>query len=208
MQVTHGQTIRSIKKWGRAFANGVVFQNPVLVGGMGLYLVLSGSASLEGAWFLSLLLIALTVPVCIICWLAGKWIPAWLRLPLAFLLTVLLYLPWYPDLQRMYPQATQALGLCGILAAADSLLLMRAFSSEKRPLPLVLAEALGGVVGFAVVLLIVSGMWSVLGGLEQAGGGAFGRARIALGLIAVAFLAALWQYGLNHHKQKKGRELL
>ena len=208
MQVTRGQTIRSIKKWGRAFISGILFQNPVLIGGMGLYLVLCGSTSLEGALFLSLLLISLTVPVCIICWLAGKWIPAWLRLPLAFLLTVILYLPWYPDLQRMYPQPTQALGLCGILAAADSLLLMRAFSPEKRPLPLVLAEALGGVVGFAVVLFAVSGMWSVLAGLEQAGGGAFSRARVALGLIAVALLAALWQYGLNRHKQKKGRELL
>lgn len=208
MQITRGQIIRSVKKWARAFVDGLIFQNPVLIGGMGLYLVLCGSTSLEGALFLSLLLIVLTVPVCVICWLAGKWIPVWLRLPLAFFLTSVLYLPWYPDLQRIHPQFMQALGLCGILAVADSLLLMRAFSPEKRPLPFVLAEALGGAVGFSVVLLTVSVLWRLLEELEQVGGGSFSRARVALGLIAVALLAALWKYGINRYKQKRGRGLL
>lgn len=198
-------TTRSIKKWTRAFARGLFLQNPVLTAGTGLFLVLLGSVSVAGAAILSLLMVTLTIPVCVLCWLAGKWIAPWLRLPLAFVLSAFLYLPPYIHLQQIYPETIQALGLCGILAVADSLLLMRAFSPENRPLPLVLAEALGSAAGFSVVLLLLSVMWLVLQGIENTGGGSFSRAHIALGLIATAFLAAFWQYGIGRYQKKKGK---
>lgn len=111
-------------------------------------------------------------------------------------------------MRQLYPQSMQELGLCGVLVAADSLILMRAFAPEKRPLSMVLIEALGGAVGFAVVLFAVSGIWNILEGVEKATAGAFRHARIAVGLIIVALLAALWQYGTNCRKRKKRREIL
>lgn len=193
-------TVRSAKKWIRAFWEGAFIQNPVLVGGMGLYLVLAGSSNLTGALLLSLLVVFLTIPVCVICWLAGKWIPTWLRLPLAFLLTSVLYLPVYTHMQALYMQPMQAIGLCGIVVSADSLLLVRAFSPEKRPLSMVLVEALGGAVGFVVVLLLLAGMWSLLGNLKETAN--FAHARVPLGLIAIAFLAALWRFFEANHRNR------
>lgn len=208
MQRKYSLAVRSAKKRGRAFISGIFSQNPVLTGGAGLYMVLSGSTSLTSSWFLFVLVTALTVPVCVLCWLAGRRIAVWLRLPLAFLLTAAIYLPLYTHMRQLYPQSMQELGLCGILAAADSLILMRAFVPEKRPLSMVLAEALGGTAGFAVVLFAVSGIWNILEGVEKATAGSFSYARIAVGLIAVAILAALWQYGVNRRKRKKRKEVL
>ncbi len=208
MQKKYSLAVRSAKKRGRAFVSGIFSQNPVLIGGAGLYMVLSGSTSLTSSWFLFVLVVALTVPVCVLCWLAGRKIAVWLRLPFAFLLTAALYLPLYAHMRQLYPQSMQELGLCGVLVAADSLILMRAFAPEKRPLSMVLIEALGGAVGFAVVLFAVSGIWNILEGVEKATAGAFRHARIAVGLIIVALLAALRQYGTNRHKRKKRREIL
>lgn len=208
MPNTSSLTVRSVKKRGRAFINGIFSQNPVLTGGAGLYMVLSGSASLTGSWVLFVLIVVLTVPVCVLCWLAGRKIAVWLRLPLAFLLSAALYLPLYTHMRQIYPQSMQGLGLCGVLAAADSLILMRAFAPEKRPLSMVLAEALGGTAGFAVILFLISAMWNILAGVEKTTEGSFSHARIAVGLMAVAILGAIWQYGINRRKRKKrGGEL-
>lgn len=78
-----------------------------------------------------------------------------------------------------------------------------------------LADGAGSALGFAAVLLLVSAVWEVLAQLEASGGGAFSQAPVMVGLLVVAFLAALRQYAWNSarrqrqsRQEKERRELL
>ena len=204
------------RSWYRAFVDGVFFRNPVLAGGLGLYLVLAGSRSLASAGVLSVLTFARMVPICWLGSIVGRRVAAWLRLPLAFLCTAALYLPLSLLAAWLFPQVVQDWGLCGVLAAANSMILRRASRNAPEKAPMAaLADGAGSALGFAAVLLLVSAVWEVLAQLEASGGGAFSQAPVMVGLLVVAFLAALRQYAWNSarrqrqsRQEKERRELL
>ena len=204
------------RSWYRAFVDGVFFRNPVLAGGLGLYLVLAGSRSLASAGVLSVLTFALMVPICWLGSIVGRRVAAWLRLPLALLCTAALYLPLSLLAAWLFPQVVQDWGLCGVLAAANSMILRRTSRNAPEKAPMAaLADGAGSALGFAAVLLLVSAVWEVLAQLEASGGGASSQAPVMVGLLVVAFLAALRQYAWNSarrqrqsRQEKERRELL
>ena len=156
------------------------------------------------------------VPICWLGSIVGRRVAAWLRLPLAFLCTAALYLPLSLLAAWLFPQVVQDWGLCGVLAAANSMILRRASRNAPEKAPMAaLADGAGSALGFAAVLLLVSAVWEVLAQLEASGGGAFSQAPVMVGLLVVAFLAALRQYAWNSarrqrqsRQEKERRELL
>ena len=75
------------------FFNGVLFKNPMLVGALGIYPMLTACHTLRGALELSVVLVAMAVPAGLILCFTGNLVPLWARPGLAAVVAALLYIP-------------------------------------------------------------------------------------------------------------------
>lgn len=145
------------------FANGVLFRNPVLIGALGLYPVVAAGYSLRNAAALSMMMLVMMLPVCLISGLAGQRIPNWVRPGVVLLLSALFYLPAQMLVERMMPGVTAQLGMCGGLMVANSILLSRANDYAPDHISFaVIADSLGCTLGFAIVICAVSAVRELL----------------------------------------------
>ena len=194
------------RSWRRLFVNGILGQNPVLTGGLGFYLVLTGCRTLDRALVIAGATFCLMLLVCALGSLFGKKLAPWLRLPFVFLLAAAGSVPLNLAVWSFFPQTAAEWGLCGILLAANSALLAKASKSAvEKKLPAALAEAAGSAIGYGLVLIALSGVWMVLEALGL--GEAFGKAPVVIGVVGIACLSALLQYFENRLQKRKGRVL-
>jgi len=197
-----------LRQAGTILVNGVIFKNPVVIGALGLFPVVAAGYSMENAWALSLLMLVMMTPVCLISGWLGEKVPVWVRPALVLLLSALFYLPASRLLDVVMPGASLGLGIYGPLMIANSIILSRANDYAPNHLtPAVLADSLGCTAGFCAVLLIVSALragWahslSRLGNTALQNPASYPFA----GLILLGFLSALIQF-VNHKRPAEGK---
>ena len=145
------------------FANGVCFKNPVLRGALGLYPVVAAGYSLRNGLALSVMMLVMMLPVCLVSGLAGQKVPNWIRPAAVLLLSAIFYLPAYLLVEKMMPGIMSQLGICGGLMVANSIILSRANDYAPDHISFaVLADSLGCTIGFAIVICSVSALRELL----------------------------------------------
>lgn len=145
------------------FANGVLFRNPVLIGALGLYPVVAAGYSLRNGAALSVMMLVIMLPVCLISGLVGQKIPNWVRPGAVLLLSALFYLPAQMLAEEMIPGVTAQLGMCGGLMVANSIIISRANDYAPDHITFaVVADSFGCTLGFAVVICAVSAVRELL----------------------------------------------
>lgn len=198
------QQNRIHRKRRRAFWDGLFIQNPVLAGGAGLSLILTGGQSVQLAWVLVLLQLVLLIPVCLLGNVLGKRMFPWLRVPFILLVAAGFYLPAGWAMLPLFSMDMGKLGLCGILTITNTVLVtVGTRTACEKDLATAFAAAFGSGVGFGVVMMIVCGVWGILMSINEE---VFQRASVVIGLGTVACLGAVWQYLKNRRTEKQRRE--
>lgn len=194
------------------FANGVCFKNPVLIGALGLYPVVAAGYSLRNGVALSIMMLIMMMPVCLISGFAGQKVPNWVRPAAVLLLSAAFYLPAYLLVEKMMPGVSSKLGICGGLMIANSIILSRANDYAPDHISFaVVADSLGCTIGFAIVICLVSALRELL-----STGALWGQTityqRVAQAIVAkpffafllLGFLAALVQW-INSKRDQDGK---
>lgn len=204
MENPNKQQNRIHRRRRRAFWDGLFIQNPVLAGGAGLSLILTGIQSVQLAWVLVLLQLFLLIPVCFLGNVLGKRMFPWLRMPFVLLVAAGFYLPVGWAILPLFSMDMGNLGLCGVLIITNTMLVtIGTRTACEKDLTTAFAAALGSGVGFGVVMMIVCGIWEILMSLNEE---VFQCASVVIGLGIVAGLSAVWQYLKNRRAQKQRRE--
>lgn len=200
---------RLVKESINIFVNGLLFRNPVAIGALGLFPVVGAGFSLANAAALSLMMLVMMLPVCVVSsWLRG---PVWVRPAVVLVLSGLMYLPAAGLLEWMMPQTMSKLGVYGILMIGNSIVLSRA--NDYAPTRVTLAvvmDSLGCTAGFSLVILLVAlarETWAALlsGNAELVGAAAAQKgAYPMLGFLLLGFIAALIQH-LNRKRSTERR---
>lgn len=145
------------------FLNGICFKNPVLIGALGIYPVAAAGYSLRNGAALSLMMLIMMVPVCMLSGLAGEAVPNWVRPAAVVTLTAALYLPAQLLVEVLMPGTISALGVCGMLMVANSIILSRANDYAPDHINLaVFADSFGCTIGFSVVVCLISALRELL----------------------------------------------
>jgi Na+-translocating ferredoxin:NAD+ oxidoreductase RnfE subunit len=159
----------SLHSTGVIFKSGLLFRNPVLVGALGLFPIVSAATGLKDAVALSLLFVMIAVPSELLFCAVGLLIPKWIRPAAILLVSAVLYIPAFWVLQQWMPSTANNLGLAASLMTCNSILYSR--TEEYAPehiFPAVFADAFGCSFGFAAVICLVasvrelwltSGLW-------------------------------------------------
>lgn len=202
-----------MRQAAQIFLNGLLFKNPVLIGALGLFPVVAAGYSLQNGLALSILMLVIMVPVCMIsCWI-GTRIRSWLRPAIVLLLCAVFYIPAAWIALRMFPETEVALTVYGSLMVCNSAILSRANDYAPRHVGFaVFADSVGCAVGFGVVICIFSAVreflaYGTVGGVIMPLP-SFPRSPAALpfyGLILLGFCAALVQWITLRADKKKGR---
>lgn len=203
-----------LREAGMIFANGLLFRNPVLIGALGLYPVVAAGYRLQNALALSLMMLLMMVPTCLITGWMGEKLPAWVRPAMVLLLSAVFYLPASWILGLVMPAAFSGLGLYGALMIGNSIVLSRANDYAPSHITLaVLADSLGCTAGFALVLCAVSAIRELLAegtllGVPVAAVPALQRpaAYPFAGFILLGLFSALVQHLNNRLSHKKAAE--
>lgn len=144
------------------FVSGVCFKNPILIGALGLYPVVAAGYCLRNGVALSIMMLIMMLPTCLISSFAGKSIPNWIRPAVVLLLSAAFYLPSQILVEKMM-QMTSQLGICGGMMVANSIILSRANDYAPEHIEFaVLADSLGCTVGFSVVICFISAIREIL----------------------------------------------
>lgn len=198
---------RLAKESTNIFMNGLVFRNPVAIGALGLFPVVGAGYSISNAAALSLMMLVMMLPVCVISgWLRG---PAWVRPAVVLVLSGILYLPAAGLIELLMPQVMSKLGVYGVLMIGNSIILSRA--NDYAPTRVTLAvvmDSLGCTAGFSAVIFLVAiarETWATLlaGNPYVVGAGAAQKgAYPMLGFILLGGIAAL----IQHFNAKRATE--
>lgn len=185
---------RLIKESIGIFLNGLVFRNPVAIGALGLFAVVGAGYTLQNAAALSLMMLIMMLPVCLLSgWLK---MPVWVRPAAVLVLSGVMYLPAAALLNWLMPQAFSALSVYTVLMIGNSIILSRANDYAPSHISLaVLMDSLGCTAGFSAVLFLVAALreiWSNIvkntGGMEHAG------AYPLVGFLLLGAIAAMIQH--------------
>lgn len=191
------------------FANGVCFKNPVLIGALGIYPVVAAGYTLQNGVALSVMMLMLMLPVCLISGFVGQAVPNWVRPAMVMLLSAAFYLPAQLVVEKLLPGAMSELGICGGLMVANSIILSRANDYAPDHIGFaVFADSLGCTVGFSIVICSVSALRELLakGTLWGNGTSVMGAAQTIItkpffAFILLGFFAALIQW-INGKRSK------
>lgn len=147
----------SFHNTGVIFHSGFFFRNPVLVGALGLFPIVSAATGLKSGIALSLLFLLVSVPSELLFCAAGMLIPKWIRPAAVLLVSAVFYVPAFWVLEHAMPHTADSLGLAAALMTCNSVLYSR--TEEYAPehiFPAVLADAAGCSFGFAAVICLVA----------------------------------------------------
>lgn len=185
---------RLIKESIGIFLNGLIFRNPVALGALGLFPVVGAGYSIENAAVLSLMMLVMMLPVCLLSgWLK---IPVWIRPALVLVLSGILYIPAAYLTKWLLPQVVSALGLYAILMIGNSIVLSRANDYAPTHISLaVLMDSLGCTAGFSAVLFLVAALREIWDKLVASTGGVYHAGAYPLvGFLLLGMIAALIQH--------------
>ncbi|WBY64394.1 MAG: Electron transport complex protein RnfE [Thermocaproicibacter melissae] len=148
--------LSSLHNTGVIFKSGLLFRNPVLVGALGLFPIVSAATGLKNGVALSVLFLMISVPSELLFCAIGLLIPKWIRPAAILLVSAVFYIPAFWVLQQWMPSTANNLGLAAALMTCNSILYSR--TEEYAPehiFPAVLADAFGCSFGFAAVVCLV-----------------------------------------------------
>lgn len=185
---------RLMKESVGIFLNGLLFRNPVALGALGLFPVVGAGYSIENAAVLSLMMLVMMLPVCLLSgWLK---IPVWIRPAMVLVLSGILYIPAAYLTKWLLPQAVSALGLYAILMIGNSIVLSRANDYAPTHISLaVLMDSLGCTAGFSAVLFVVAALREIWDKLVASTGGVYHAGTYPLvGFLLLGMIAALIQH--------------
>lgn len=189
---------RLLKESRTIFLNGFVFRNPVALGALGLFPVVGAGYSLQNAAVLSLMMLVMMLPVCLVSgWLK---MPVWVRPAAVLILSGAMYLPAAALAGRLMPQAVSQLGVYIVLMIGNSIVLSRANDYAPSHLTLaVVLDSLGCTAGFSAVIFLVAALRELWSALVASTGGTPGSAGAypLVGFLLLGILAALIQHANN-----------
>lgn len=185
---------RLVKESIGIFLNGLVYRNPVALGALGLFPVVGAGYSIENAAVLSLMMLVMMLPVCLLSgWLK---VPVWIRPALALVLSGILYIPAAYLTKWLLPQTVSTLGVYAILMIGNSIVLSRANDYAPTHISLaVLMDSLGCTAGFSAVLFLVAAFREIWDKLVANTGGVYHAGAYPLvGFLLLGMIAALIQH--------------
>jgi len=195
---------------GTIFANGFLFRNPVVIGALGMYQVVSACYSLKNAAALSLLFLLIAMPAGLVMCLIGMALPDWSRPGAALAVSALFYIPAVYILEAVLPGAAGSLGFAAALMVCNSAVYSRVEEyAPSHVAAAVVADIAGNSAGFAAAacvtaavreLLLSGGVWG-----RQAGNAAGGFSYPFAGFMILGILAALVQW-INSRRREKYAE--
>ncbi len=144
--------------------NGVVF-NPVLVQLAGLCPVVAASSSLGNAAMLSAVACAELIAVCVIASALFKKLPRWVRVPLCFVVGLVLICPvlWYVETQTLTP-LSMGMKIFIPLIAINSVVAVRCEQiAVKNTVRHAFLDAASAGIGAAAVFIVTGALREILG---------------------------------------------
>ena len=196
----------------RIFLNGVLFKNPMLVGALGMFPLVT-CTTLKNALELSFLLLVISIPVNVVLCYTGNLVPGWVRPTWAAAISLAVYAPASIWMDSLFPGSVQSLGMAAALMAVNSMVLSRA--NEYAPAHIfsaVIADTLGCTLGGAMVLCLTAVLreWITYGDVGMRTMTLFRGKGISLpffGFLILGFLAAGVQHINRRRSQPKGKKV-
>ena len=197
------------------FSNGVLFKNPMLVGALGIYPMLTACHTLRAALELSVILAAMSIPAGLILCFTGNLVPLWARPALAAGVAAVLYIPASALMEWIFPGAIQSLGMVAGMMVVNSMVLSRSAQYAPDHIPsAVLADTVGCSLGGTLVMCLAAFIreWLIYGDLKlgriSSAYSGEGIAHPFFGFLILGFLAALVQY-INRRRaeRRSGRKV-
>lgn len=202
------------KAAGTIFANGFVFRNPVLIGALGMYQVVSAGYSLKNAVTMSLLFLFIALPAGLVMCLIGMALPDWIRPGAALTVSALFYIPAAYIIDAVLPGSISSLGFAAALMICNSAVYSRVGEYAPGHVAVAaVADIAGNSAGFAAVACVtafIRELW-LTGGVWGASGKGIGSGMSLpfAGFIILGILAAFIQWLNSRRKvkyaEKKGR---
>lgn len=196
------------------FLDGLLFQNPVLIGAIGLCPVIAAGTSLKNGVALSLILAVLLLPACLLFSFIGEHVPMWLRPPILLVLSGALYIPARLLTEEILPGVLAAMGIYAPLMVANAIITNRAkHFAAGHIYYAAIVDAAGCAAGFAVVICAVSAVRELLTAGTLWGyplivpfAGLPAAAYVSFGFILIGFLSAFVQNVNNRRRKKQHRK--
>ena len=198
------------KHWKTLLLYGVLYNNPVLIGALGMCPVIAAGYTLKNGVTLSLILAVLMIPTCVVSSLLFRRVARWIRIPLIVLLSSVLYGGAYWAVRYFLPGMPDALGLYGPLMIVNSVIISRADDfSTKHCVSFAAVNAVACSAGFALVICIASAVreifaYGTIGGyvLLESYHEIPAVAMPFFGFIVLGYLGALFK-GFRNKKQER-----
>lgn len=193
------------------FWDGLFIHNPVAVEALGIFPIVAAAASLQTSVVLAVCMAVIMLPVCLAASLFGRRVSPWLRAALYVLFSAAMLIPANILVEKLLPKAYFSITFFIPLLAVNAIITVRAerFSIRNRLLP-TLMDALGNILGFALIICLVGACREIMGSatlwgrpmpwVQHAGGMLmpFG------GFIMLGFIAALFTFLAS--KRRNGEE--
>ncbi|MDE7095202.1 MAG: electron transport complex subunit E [Anaeroplasmataceae bacterium] len=164
MEQTKEKPVKEKSKRLKAFLAGIVQENPVLVGLLGMCPTLATTKSLESAFGMGILVILTLIGSNVLISLLRKIIPAEVKIPcyIVIIATFVTIIKMFAE--AFLPELYASLGVFISLIVVNCIILGRAesFASKNGPL-MSLLDALGMGIGFTMALCIMGIIREILG---------------------------------------------
>lgn len=199
---------------GTIFANGFLFRNPVVIGALGMYQVVSAGYSLKNAAIMSVLFLLIALPAGLTMCFIGMILPDWLRHGAALIVSALYYILAVYIMDMVFPGSVSSIGVAAALMICNSAVYSRADEYAPGHVALaVIADEAGNSAGFAAAACITAAIREVwlTGGVLGAGSRKIGGGMSLpfAGFIILGILAAFMQWinskRTENYAEKKGR---
>ena len=149
---------------GKIFKNGILTSNPVVIGALGLFPIVSAGTSLKRGVMLSLLMLITMPSVCILTAMFGKLFAKWIRAAFYVIMTSLILVPSAILLSAVLPVPQNFLALFIPLLSVNAIISYRCekFAVNHRTGKAAL-DGLANAIGFALVMCLVSAVREIFG---------------------------------------------
>ncbi len=177
----------------------IFLNNPVIMQGLGLALVVIPATNLQNAWMLAVGMALLLTPTRIIATFIGQRIGKHLRGPVYALVSGLVYIGVAMLMENIFGNNLQNVGIYLPLMVLEPLIIKRYASPASERIITSFKKGIITTIGFCLVLFLTAGLRELLAlgtlyGVEIYQGSLLPMATSpAGGFILLAFLVALWR---------------
>lgn len=196
------------------FYNGVLYNNPVLIGALGMCPVIAAGFTLKNGVALSIILAILIIPTCVISSLLFSRMEHWLRVPLIVLISSLFYVGACFLIRVIFSNMPAQLGLYAPILVVNSILVARAdWFAPRHVLSAAFVNAASCALGFAFVICLASAIREIF-----AFGTIWGRALVGsyqqipavampfFGFLVLGYLGAAFQGAKKRREKRLGKD--